>query len=234
MCVTNRLTPRPSRADLIPACAALAAAAAGWTPGLAWAALDGDGLSADTPAASCLAIHQRDVGAGDGAYWVGRTQGAPVRVYCDMTADGGGWQVLFHGKNPRKWATRFGDPGGEEWGVDETGVPADISELRLKRKDTDQRRIIPMTNAALYDCSAVDDKYIWNGTASESYAAVGLGISTVKSNYPPPVGYVLSGMPCNNDHKSFGFGHRAWIDDHQGWGWNSLDLGPTSFQIAVR
>jgi hypothetical protein len=222
------------RNSLTPVCVAVAAVAAAWAPGIGWAATEGDGLSADTPAASCQAIHQRDAGAADGAYWVRRAQGVPVHVYCDMSADGGGWQVLFHGHNPHRWATQSGAPGVDEWSVDAAGVPEDISELRLRYNETGQKKFVPMTNAALYTCSQVDDRHIWNGTAYHFWHALSLGISSVKDIYPPPAGYVLSGMPCNNDHKSWGFGHRAWIDDRQGWGWNSLDLGPTVFQIAVR
>jgi len=223
-----------SWAGLTPAWMALAAVAAGWTPGIGLAATPGDGMSADTPAASCLAIHGQDADASNGAYWVTRAQGPAVRVYCDMTTEGGGWQVLFKGHDPHRWATTFGVPGRKEWGVDAAGVPDVISQLRLKRPDTGESKVIPITNEALYACSQVDDRHIWNGTASRYYNALGLGISTTKNIYPPPVDYVLSGMPCNNDHKSWGFGHRAWTDDRQGWGWNSLDLGQTVFSIAVR
>lgn len=218
---------------------ALAWAAAAWgaTSNLAWADngdVSRDGRHANSAAASCLSIQASFSAMSSGRYWVANSQGQPRRVYGDMQGDGGGWQVLFNSRNPNKWGTTFGAAGRDEWGVDAAGVPDDITQLRLLHRATGEHIIIPITTDALYRCSKVGHKYIWNGTKYVIYNAVNLGISNTTNIYPPPEGYVLSGPPCNNDHQSWGFGHRAWIDDQQGWGWDSLTLGPTVFQIAVR
>lgn len=217
-----------------PLLSTLAAAVLGLPALPAWADGARDGRRAEDAAASCLEIHERLPTSASGGYWVGRPGGPAVRVYCDMATDGGGWQVLFNSQNPRRWGRTFGAPGRGEWGVGPAGVPDEIAQLRLMRRDTRERKVIPMTTAALYECSYVDEKFAWNGTKYFTWNAYNLGISTRRDIYPPPEGYVLSGPPCNNDHKSWGFGHRAWIDDRQAWGWDSLDLGPTTFQIAVR
>lgn len=193
-----------------------------------------DGLQAHRAGASCLAIHQAFPALRSGRYLVSKAHAAPVQVQCDMSGDEGGWQVLFNSQNPKKWGTTFGQAGRGEWGIDASGVPDEVSQLRFMRRDTRERKVIPMTVAALYACSLVGDDFVWNGTRYRTWNAYNLGVSTTKNIYPPPEGYVLSGPPCNNDHKSWGFGHRAWIDDRQAWGWDSLDLGPTVFQIAVR
>jgi hypothetical protein len=54
------------------------------------------GSDASNPGRSCLAIKQANASAADGAYWVDPDGGgavAPAQVYCDMTADGGGWML---------------------------------------------------------------------------------------------------------------------------------------------
>lgn len=57
------------------------------------------GTSPDSPATSCLALHQLASALPSGIYWTLRADGAtPTAVWCDMEEDGGGWTRLT---NPR-------------------------------------------------------------------------------------------------------------------------------------
>ena len=49
------------------------------------------GLSSNHPADSCKDIRDSGDSKGDGEYWIDpEKSGNPLKVYCDMTTDGGG------------------------------------------------------------------------------------------------------------------------------------------------
>ncbi|MBK8814164.1 MAG: hypothetical protein IPN42_00985 [Methylococcaceae bacterium] len=191
------------------------------------------GLDASTAAESCKAIHLRFPAFLTGVYWVSKGIQPAVKVFCDMTTAGGGWQVLFRSDNPANWGKTFGTPGTGNWGVDKTGIPGAITQLRFTRVATGAALTIPISADKIYTCSAVNSTYYWNGSNFNTYNGLHIGI-TNNIFIPSQTGYVVVGSPCNHDRRGWGFGHRAWQDDHQGWGWNSVDLGPTVFMIAVR
>jgi hypothetical protein len=51
------------------------------------------------PASSCAQLVQSGLGHGDGLYWIREQDGTLHQTYCDLTVDGGGWAMLFSGKN---------------------------------------------------------------------------------------------------------------------------------------
>ena len=52
---------------------------------------------ASRPACSCKDIREAGNSKGDGKYWIDpENSGNPLKVYCDMTTDGGSWLVMFY------------------------------------------------------------------------------------------------------------------------------------------
>jgi hypothetical protein len=60
----------------------------------------GDGRSVTSAGASCWGIKRAHPASRSGRYWVQPpTMVAPMRVYCNMTMDGGGWVLIARGRN---------------------------------------------------------------------------------------------------------------------------------------
>ncbi|RLD18519.1 MAG: hypothetical protein DRI36_01200, partial [Caldiserica bacterium] len=187
-------------------------------------------------------LHHWIAGLPSGSYLInpdGPGECEPFVAYCDTRTLGGyaGWTVIFKSDDPEKWKTDFGTPGQDEWGHDVSNIDWPMCYLNLERVSTGENITIEISSSILYSAAWVNPPYHWNGTKYYAWNAYHLGISNDQPCPTSPEGYIIVGandVVNNNDKRSWGFGHRGWIDDVQGWGWDSWQLGATIFQISVR
>jgi hypothetical protein len=143
-----------------------------------------------------------------------------------------GWTVLFRSDDPAIWNT---ESPGEPFAIPVHRAHSSVRYLRLKRMDTGEFLIVPITRRQLLR----DDKpgpaaaAWWNGTGRFAWKARHLGI--VQEPQPRPGQSGVIGLLNANDRTftGSGFGWKTYADDGQHYCWQGKELPKTTFEIAV-
>lgn len=143
------------------------------------------------------------------------------------------WRVLFRSKKPELWNTNTQD--GDDFAIPLKSVPAGTKYLRLRRMDTGEAIIIPMTVNRVNRADPQGPKVRWNGEGRDEHGGYHLGIAegaTAKfMEGKGTIGILMDGWDAN---PGSGFGHAHHGDTGgQRYSWLGKEIAPTAFEIAV-
>ena len=150
----------------------------------------------------------------------------------DKDAAEGGWFVLFRSADPRIWNTDF-NQGKYAYAAPVEKAPDGVQYLKLTWVSAGKSVVIPMTNDGL--TKKADDGVVGrNGERSDSWHGLHLRVyySLVKDITKGEVCVVDVGSGEGN--AGWGLGHRAALNDVQGYSWAGIPIPPTVFEIAVK
>jgi hypothetical protein len=166
----------------------------------------------------------------------GSSSGSASRVPAEpSTADRESrWTVLFRSDDPAVWNTRS---QGAKLAIPLREAPALIHYLRLRRMDSAEMLIIPVTRDQL-DTGKVpqgDQGYCWNGTSKNEYGGRHLGIAQgPRLKWLTHKGTVSVFDDGWDAFAGSGFGHTHHEEEKgQSYSWRGQPIGRTVFEIAV-
>jgi hypothetical protein len=143
------------------------------------------------------------------------------------------WTVLFRSDDPAVWDT---DSPGEKFAVPLQRAPEDIRYLRLRRLDTDEFLIVPISHNLLDGAGRGSRQtHWWNGTNKKEYGGRHLGIAQEPLQKFPWNTNMISVMNVNWDvYTGSGFGHKCQRDaEGQCYCWRGAQIPKTVFEVAV-
>ena len=176
------------------------------------------------------------------AWWLLRDRGSESPTSSGVAANpdepnkGGEerWTVLFRSDDPRLWNT---DCDGKDYAIALRRAPAIIRFVRLRRMDTKEMLVLPLSRAQLDKAThpAEPKGYSWNGTAIEAEGARHLGIAVAPRHpFPIPRNMITLMNDGWDGWGGSGFGHQAFNDrTGQYFAWRGEQIPRTVFEIAV-
>ena len=147
------------------------------------------------------------------------------------------WTVLFRSDNPAVWGKNAKNRQGQQIAIPLRFAPDNMRYLRLRRMDTGEAQILPMTVEQLENGKpgGKEDAFWWNGSAVHGWGGLHLGIVQAPRYKWPNL---PKNMMCvmNEGWDGFtgsGFGHKCGVNDSQCYCWRGKDIRRTVFEIAV-
>ena len=142
-----------------------------------------------------------------------------------------GWLVVFRSSDPSIWNTDTQEK--ERFALKLSAAPDNIRYLRMRTAAVKGEVIIPIQKDKL-NSTCENGNYGWNGTNTTESKGNHLGIYCLQQRSQPGHADVTIFKTSKQiDYKGCGFGHRAWIDDVQGYSWLGGSIPQTVFEIAV-
>ena len=143
-----------------------------------------------------------------------------------------GWTVLFRSDDPLDWNTVRSE---EKFAIPLSQASRAIRHLRLKRIDTGEFLVIPITRKQLTGNSKPDPKATawWNGTGRLASNARQLGIAQVPAAGSDQRGIIGLAREGGNVVMGSGFGWKTQVEDKQYYSWLGTEIPRTAFEIAV-
>ncbi|HEX3149443.1 MAG TPA: hypothetical protein VHR66_15320 [Gemmataceae bacterium] len=143
------------------------------------------------------------------------------------------WRVLFRSKKPELWNTNT--QAGDDFAIPLRSTLEDVKYLRLRRMDTGDAIIIPITRGRISRVDPMGPKVRWNGEGKDEHGGYHLGIAEGPvakfTEGQGTIGVLMDGWDAN---PGSGFGHAHHVDNGgQRYSWLGKEIPATVFEIAV-
>jgi hypothetical protein len=166
--------------------------------------------------------------------WHGRKSpplAAPTWTTVAPVPASAGWVEVFHGSRPDLWNT--GLKVGNDYGAI---LPNQVRSLKIEHLATRQSVQIELNGEPGANVTLSDGR-IWHGQVSVAYNGIHLGLGCCPRLPLTPVaskGKVSIHMDGKIEYGGWGFGHRMFMDDQQGFAVDGQAVGDGRFRISIR
>jgi hypothetical protein len=146
------------------------------------------------------------------------------------------WTILFRSDDASRWGKDAKNAKGEQIALPLKFAPDSMRYLRLRRMDTREALILPLTRDQLENSKPGprEADFWWNGTASFDWEGYHLGIAQApRHKFPVRKEMICVMMDGWDAFAGSGFGHKAWVNDGQYYSWRGKEIPRTAFEIAV-
>jgi hypothetical protein len=147
------------------------------------------------------------------------------------------WTVLFRSDDPSVWGKNAKNRQGQQVAIPLRFAPENMRYLRLRRTDTGEALILPMTVEQLENSKpgGKEDYFWWNGSAVHGWGGLHLGIvQAPRYKWPELPREKIFVMTQGWDgFAGSGFGHKCGVNDEQHYCWRGKAIRRTTFEIAV-